>query len=377
MNIILIILLFVLLIFPHELGHFVMAKLCNVQVNEFALGMGPAIWQKKWGETLYSIRLIPIGGYCKMEGEDFKEDTLEETDHSKDNKDIKNQKNSDTGNLVIDGANLDSEIYNSNIDSKIDEKYNPRSFNNKAWWQKILVLVAGAMMNVLIAMIMITAAIGITGYGSNIVATVEPGSPAAKAGISPNERIVKINNQKIEYISDVQKIVNKEKSYKVELEKGDKKIVKNITPIKTKEGYYLLGIGAKLERNPLVIVEKGVVGTFTMIKKMAVAIGNLFTLKGLNNVSGPVAMVSIVNKAVNQGASYYLYLVGLISLNLAVFNLLPLPALDGGRILFVIIRKITGKAITDTMENTVHAIGMLLLFGLMILVTWKDIVKLF
>ncbi len=332
MNIILIILLFVMLIFPHELGHFIVAKLCKVQVNEFALGMGPCLIQKKKGETLYSLRLIPVGGYCQMEGEDTKENTG-----------------------------------------------NPRAFNNKKWWQKILVLLAGATMNVLIAFFVLTFAIGISGYGTNKIDKVMPNSPASIAQLETGDVITKIDDKKIEELSDIQKAMQGQASKSITVSRDGNTFVKEIKPkLDKKTGVYLVGITTSVDRNIITVIGKGTKATFSMMGNMIKSVKSLFTSKdAIKNVSGPVAIISIVNTAANQGASYYLYLLALISLNLAIFNLLPLPALDGGRIIFVIIRKITGKVITDKIESRVHLVGMLLLISLMIFVTFQDIMRLF
>ncbi|MCI5721906.1 MAG: site-2 protease family protein [Firmicutes bacterium] len=231
------IILFVLLIFPHELGHFLAAKAVGVKVNEFAFGMGPAVFQRQKGETMYSIRLIPIGGFCAMEGED-------------------------------------------------EESDDDRAFGNKPAWAKVAILIAGSAMNLLIAI---------------AVATIT---------------------------------------------------------------YHSLVIGWK--------------ATWYLGDLMLNSLGMLITGEvPMSDLSGPVGIIDLAGDTTTYGWTYFGNLVVLMSLNLAVINMLPLPALDGGRVLFVIIRKILGRRMTDEMEGKIHAIGIMLLFALIIFVTWNDIVRLF
>lgn len=248
-TIILMLILFALLIFPHELGHFFAAKACGVKVNEFAFGMGPTLFSHQGVETLYAVRAIPFGGFCRMEGED-------------------------------------TEVSESE-----------RAFGNRKWWQKIIILAAGAIMNIIVCIIALSIVTAII-IGVN--------SPAD----------------------------------------------------------FFEAIG------------HGVAGTGRMLKMILEAFGGLIVHPDKDAISGPVGIAGFVKQAGEQGVAGFLYLLAIISANLAVFNLLPLPALDGGRIIFVFIRLVTGKAITDKQEGLVHVIGMMLLLMLMIFATWNDIVKL-
>ncbi len=330
----LVILLFVLLIFPHELGHFVAAKACGVQVNEFAFGMGPKILKKQRGETLYSIRLVPIGGFCAMEGED--------TEESEDN---------------------------------------PRAFNNKKWWQKIIILVAGASMNILIAMIALTILAGVGGMPTNGIEQVTENGPAFSAGIMAGDKITKINGSEINSWADVTNAfsdnIDEKAILSITVERGGETKTFEVTPQKGDDGRYIIGIHSKVSHNIFKAAGTGITGTFKLFGAMFTAIRQMFASGDvLNQVSGPVGVVKIVDDSVQYGFLFYTYIVALISVNLALFNLLPLPALDGGRIIFVIIRKITGRAISDKIEARVHAIGMMLLILLAVIVTGNDILRL-
>ncbi len=334
LTVVLVIVLFVLLIFPHELGHFLVAKACGVQVNEFAFGMGPAIFKHQGKETLYSIRLVPIGGFTELEGED-----TEEADD------------------------------------------NPRAFNNKKWWQKILVLIAGAGMNILIAAVVLTIFVGISGFVTNTLELVTPGGPAEAAGIMAGDTIVAVGDTETAEWADVTDALaaylEKGETVSVTVERGGETLSFDLTPVKNDEGRYVVGIQAKVTHDLIRSVGYGVRATgrvFVLILQGFVQIfkeGNV-----LENVSGPVGMVQLVDETRDYGFSYFLYLVALVSVNLAIFNLLPFPALDGGRIIFVIIRQITGKAISDTVEARVHAVGMALLLVLAAVVACNDVLRL-
>lgn len=329
LTVILALVLFLFLIFPHELGHFMMARAVGVKVNEFAFGMGPAVWQKQGRETLYSIRIFPVGGFCAMEGEN------EESDH--------------------EGA-----------------------FNNKPWWAKILVLIAGAAMNVLIAVVVMSVIILISGTATTTVDKVENGSPAQIAGLKQGDKIEYISGKKIEGWNNISKFIgNKGKKIEIKVSRNGKYETFKINPRKEKDRY-VIGITPVIEKSPSKAIIGGFKSTWYITRQMYKSLGMLASGNvAMKDVSGPVGMIGLVHQSAARGLISFFYLVALISLNLAIFNLLPLPALDGGRIIFVIIRMITGKAITDKQEAMVHGAGMVLLLSLMVFVTWNDIIKLF
>ena len=324
------IILFVLLIFPHELGHFLVAKAVGVKVNEFAFGMGPALFQKEKGETLYSIRLIPVGGYCAMEGEN-------------------------------------------------EESENPRSFNNKPGWAKISVLAAGAVMNVLIAILALSLLAGVVGTATTTIKDVEPGSPAYVAGLESGDKVVRVNETEIEEWNQIGSVIAETPDAITITVKRDGEIMTmNSVAAKKEEDRYIVGITTKISHSPIKALEVGTEATWNMTK---ILVRSLFMLISgdvpASDLAGPVGIVSMVNDTTNYGWYSFVSLIAMMSLNLAMLNLLPLPALDGGRILFVFIRKITGKMITDDMEGRVHGIGLMLLFAVLIFATWNDIVRLF
>ncbi len=331
MTIIIAIIMICILIFIHELGHFLAAKACGVKVNEFALGMGPKLLKKQKGETLYTLRAIPIGGFCAMEGED------EESD---------------------------------------DE----RAFNNKSAGKKAFILVAGAGMNFILALILMIVVTYNMGFATLTVGKVVDGSPAQKAGIMAGDELVSVNGTKLDEWNDFTQIVSADKEHEaldITIKRGSEEMTFVATPKKDEEsGRYIVGIATEREKSTFKSIVNGPKETINMTKSMYVVLKQLVTGEvSTKDLSGPVGIVYMVDQSASQGLMTFLYFMAMMSLNLAVINLLPFPALDGGRIIFLIIRKVTGKAITDRTEAVVHMIGMLLLLLLMVYVTWNDIAK--
>lgn len=337
------ILLFCVMIFPHELGHFIVAKRCGVKVNEFAFGMGPVIWKKQKGETLHTIRLFPVGGFCAMEGED--EDSEDE-----------------------------------------------RAFVNKKAWQKILILAAGSAMNVLCAVFIMCLIVGVRGFTSTTLGTVESGSPADLAGLMPKDKIVSMTTDKVYRIEDwsqISEVINGiEEGDKIEIEykRGSEIHSTSVTPILTEgvdsEGNtitrYVVGITCKASHNPIKAVIYGTQSTWNLTKLMFSSLGQLFSGQAsADDLTGPVGMVQMVSQTAEYGYWYYGFLTALICVNLAVINMLPFPALDGGRIIFVLYSAITGKKVSEKVEGTIHFVGLAMLMLLMVYVTVNDVGRIF
>lgn len=322
-----------ILIGPHEFGHFIVAKMCNVQVNEFAIGMGPALWKKKKGETQYSLRAIPIGGYNAMEGEDGSSD-------------------------------------------------NPRAFNNQTPLKKIAILLAGVTMNVLIALLVTIIAVSITGVPVNKIDSVSKDSPAAEAGLEAGDRIVAVDGVTTDSWTDVLEAIS---SY----QEGDKmEIVINrdgeessrfLTPRYNEETErYTIGIVAGTSKSPLVCIPYGVQYTKILNDSMLEGFSMMFSGKlTRKDVAGPIGLVKVVNETASYGIESFLILLALVSLNLALINMLPIPGLDGGKILFVLLKVISRGRITDDMEGKATVAGMLVLLLLFVLITTNDISNMF
>ena len=349
MSIILNILLFIVIlgfiIFIHEFGHFTWAKICGVYVYEFALGMGPKIFGFKGKETEYSLRAIPIGGYCQLAGEDIDDD------------DIK----------------------------KVPKK---RRLQSKTALQRFLIMFFGAGNNFISAFLILFFIALIWGATTMnpIITMVEKGSAAEKAGLEANDVITSINGHKVTTSDDISlylAVANPEKKTAIKVNRdGDNETIK-VKPTKIKvdgEETYKYGIGIQQEKEyGFVAALKYMVNkSKSLFKQMGITFGYLVTGGiRLNQLSGPVGIYSIVGEQAKTGLANILYLVAYLSINVGFINLLPLPAFDGGHILFIIIEKLRGKPVSPELENKIHTIGMILLLLLMLVVTVNDIIKLF
>lgn len=324
-------LLFALMIFPHELGHFLAAKSVGVKVNEFAFGMGPALLKKQGKETLYSLRLIPVGGYCAMEGED-------------------------------------------------EESEDQRGFSNKPAWAKIFILFSGAGMNILIAVLSLSIMLGTMGMATTTLGTVNEAMPAYEAGIREGDKITEVSGEAVDSWAEAVMAIREaeEKEVTITVERNGEAIDFDVTPVKGEDGKDIIGIQTRVSHNPIMALKAGAIGTKNLTVYMVGSLKDLITGKvPASNMAGPVGIINMASDTAKYGMTYFASLIALMSINLALINLLPFPALDGGRILFVLIRKVTGKRITEEMEGKIHTIGIMMLFGLMIFVTWNDIVRLF
>ena len=342
MGIILAILVFSLIVFIHELGHFLLAKMNKIRVDEFSIGMGPRLISKVKGETRYSWKLFPIGGSCMM-GEDDVDDMSE------------------------------------------------GSFNSKSVWARISVVAAGAIFNFILAFIFAVIIVGYTGYDKPIISGVVPGFSAEAEGMQAGDRIVRMNGKKINLWREVTYYNMFHPGETVELvyERDGKKHEVTIVPKQDEDGNYLLGVTSPKEykkANVLTAMQYGVyevkfwIATTLESLKMLVT-GNV----GVDQLSGPVGIVDVVDDTYQQSKAYGALVVLmqmlnigiLLSANLGVMNLLPLPALDGGRLVFLIIEAIRGKRVAPDKEGMVHFVGMMLLFALMVFVLFNDLKRIF
>lgn len=347
MSILFAIALFSLLIFLHELGHFVAAKLSGVRVNEFSMFMGPAIWKKQKGETLYSIRCIPIGGYCAMEGEDGGSD-------------------------------------------------DPRSFDRAAWWKRFIILAAGSFMNFLTGLVLL----GIF-YGPDqqfilpVVTQIEDGCTiAGEYGIQEGDRILELDGEKIYVYSDFQMILelNKGENHDlVLLRDGQRVELKDFAMVKrefpNEDGSTSLRFGFSFSLVPATFTEtvKYVWNSaLSMVQSVWLSLKMLISGQlGIRDVGGPVMIVQTMTQVAQDSSTVFYALMNLIyfgafiAINLAVMNLLPIPALDGGRIVCLLIttvvEAVTRKKIDPKYEGYLHGAGMILLLALMAVIMFKDI----
>ena len=322
------IVVFCVLIMVHELGHFFAAKLTGVQVNELSLGMGPKLFEHQGKETLYTLRLLPIGGFCAMEGED-------------------------------------------------EDSDNERAFNRKPAWARALVIVAGAAMNILLAVLILSCIAGSLGIATTELEIVQEGQPAYRAGIRPDDKIIEVNGEKVAFFVDVRALIHEsEDTVDLVVRRGNQKVYATI-PVEMSENGPVIGIGAKVTKNPLTALHYGSLATVEMGREMVKFIGQLFTGgSSVEELTGPVGIVNAIGQQAKLGFIYVANLAALISLNLGIMNMLPLPALDGGRLLFIIIHGITGKRVNEELEGKIHFVGMMLLLALMAYVLLQDVGRL-
>lgn len=347
MTVIFAFIIFSVLIFVHELGHFMTAKLCGVQVNEFSMFMGPALYKKQVGETLYSIRCIPIGGYCAMEGED------EDTD-------------------------------------------NPRSFQKAAWWKRLIILVAGSAMNFLTGLV-IYACLFLPAQDivvPEIVQFTDCCTFSAEGGLQLGDEIVSIDGEKVYNTGDVSTLLglNPTGVHDFVVRRGDSLITFTdfaMTHTHTDENgesyqHYGFGFGRAKKASfgeKIAYVWNLAIDNVRMVRlslKMLVT-GQV----GLKDMSGPVGIVSQMSEIAAESQTATIAVLNLLSvgaflaINLAVMNLLPIPALDGGRAVCLVLtaaaEAVTGKKIDPKYEGYLHGVGIIFLLGLMAVILFKDI----
>lgn len=342
MGIILAILIFSFIVFFHELGHFLLAKMNGVEVNEFAVGMGPAIYSREYKGTKYAVRIFPIGGFCAM-GED------DEATES------------------------------------------PNNFNNKSVWARISVIAAGPVFNFILAFIFSVILTAMVGYDKPVVSGVEEGYPAAEAGIRAGDTIVKMGGKRIHLFREVSVYNQFHQGEEVAVtyrRNGEEKTV-TLTPKEDKElGYERLGISSSgyEKANLLTALQYGVFVERFWINTTLESLKMLVTGKvGIDQLSGPVGIVDVVDDSYKESRSYgfmavlaqLLYIAILISANLGVMNLLPLPALDGGRLVFLFVEAVRRKRVPPEKEGYVHLVGIACLMILMVFVMFNDIRRVF
>ena len=375
---------FGIIILVHELGHFLMCKLMGVRVNEFAIGMGPKLLSFGKKETAYTLRLFPIGGFCAMEGEDEGAPTPSAIGGNAD------RAEDDGGEPALPD------------EEEVPAEPDPRAFPNKKGWRRILIVVAGAAMNLVLGYVLLVAYYGIftvpdasgkARFSSTIIASLPETAVSYQTGLRPGDEIVKIDGKRTVTDSDIVMIMQ-----------SDEDGIMDMTVRRAVDGkkktVLLKGVQFQLEvgengKNRLIYdfkvlgIEKTVWSTLVQAGKMEYSVatmiwrslGDLITGKyGINDLSGPVGTMDIIGDAVagantSEGMMTLIMLVVMITVNVGIFNLLPLPALDGGRLIFLLFEGIFRRPVPAKYEGMVHFIGLMLLLLLMVVVTFSDIWK--
>lgn len=341
MTLIYMILILGIIVFIHEFGHFLFAKKAGIYVYEFSLGMGPRLlkFNRKNDETEYSLRLLPIGGYVQMAGEEVE------------------------------------------VDTNIPENMRMQS---KSWMQKFLTIIAGIMFNFILSIVVFFIVGLVNGASQNkpYINYIEDGVNSNV--VSVGDRIVAVNGKKVIFtdllVLDVQLNSGKPLNLTVLNESGKRDVVLN--PIEVNENgkvsyKYGIGLGDEIKSGVLPSIGYAFSKFASLFFQMILVVFNLIVGKlGLSSMSGPIGIFNVVGESARAGLINIVYLIGFISLNVGFMNLLPIPALDGGRILFLIIEKIKGSSVDVKVENTIHTIGFALLMILMVVITFNDILKL-
>ncbi len=332
------------MIFIHEFGHFFTAKLSGVRVNEFAIGMGPALFRLKKKETQYSLRLFPIGGFCAMEGEE--EDSADE-----------------------------------------------RAFNNKPIWKRFLIVVMGAVMNILLGLCLMMILLGQQpAFNSTTISVFEKGSALEAAGLREGDVFVSVDHYRIYGDKDLSFALATADPESVDLEvrRGGKNLrFDNVRfHSRTLNGKKYVSLDfyvAPIRKNAGTLFAKSVRDTFSTVRSVWYSIIGLLTGKyGFNEMAGPIGAADAVGQAVSEGLresfllglNNVLYIMMIFTVNLGVFNLMPFPALDGGKLLFFLIEAVRRKPIEARYQGAVEAAGFFILIAFMLIVSYSDILRL-
>lgn len=343
--IIIAIVFFGMLVFFHELGHFIFAKLFKVKVDEFSMGMGPALFKFKKGETQYALRLLPIGGFVSMEGED-------------------------------------------------DESEDERAFCNKPAWQRFIIVAAGGIVNILMGLILVVVMLSTTEYvGTPVINYFTENSVSSQYGLEERDKIIKIDGKRVFSDLDLSFLMARSDDgvYDFVVERdGEKKELKGVKfdtmtkEVEGKEKLIVIYDFAIIGELPgfASVAKNSVLETLSLSRMVWVSLFDIITGRyGLSEISGPIGTVSFIAETVQANQSkpdlYDDYLLlALIAVNIGVFNLLPVPALDGGRLLFIFIEMVVRKPIPRKYEGWIHTVGFALLMLLMVVVCFSDIMKL-
>ncbi|MEI3610892.1 RIP metalloprotease RseP [Pseudogracilibacillus sp. SO30301A] len=415
------ILMFGLLVSVHEWGHLIFAKRAGMLAREFAIGFGPKIFSFTRNETLYTIRLLPIGGYVRVAGDDPEiielkpghHIGLEFNDEGKVNKIIVNNKDKHPNahlievesvdldhDLFIDGYNVGDEtnVQRFAVDRKaffiMDERETQiapydRQFASKTVGQRAMQLFAGPMMNFILAIIIFIIIGLVQGVPSErVIGEVQPNSPAEEAGIQPGDEIIQVEDSSVTTWQDFTSIIQASAGQEVDIIVKRNNQTESLTVIpkevkiedidEEEVRIGQVGVLPAYEKSFVKTLKHGFLQTFETTKLILTNLLMLVTGQlSIEMLSGPVGIYDVTNQVVQTGFMNYLMWTAMLSINLGIINLVPLPALDGGRLLFIGIEAVRGKPIAPEKEGFVHVIGFALLMLLMIVVTWNDIQRLF
>lgn len=411
------ILIFGALVFFHELGHLIFAKRAGILCREFAIGFGPKVFSLKRNETVYTIRLLPIGGFVRMAGEDPEMIEVKPgyhvglllNDEGKVEKIIINNKDQhpDAKIVEVEQADIEHNMYISGYEQGEDERLQrfdisstayfvvdneevqiapyDRQFASKSLGQRTIAIIAGPLMNFVLAFVVLFALGFIQGAPINepVLGELTSDGSAIEAGLEKGDVVKSIAGQSVDEWEDVVKIIraNPENELPIVVERNGETLQLNVIPEEKKVGEEtigLIGVYSPVEKTFFGSLKFGAVETFQWTKEIIFSLGKLITGQfSIEMLSGPVGIYDMTDKIAQTGITNLLNWTALLSINLGIMNLLPIPALDGGRLLFFAIEAVRGKPIDRQKEGIVHFIGFALLMLLMLVVTWNDIQRFF
>lgn len=411
------IIIFGSIVFFHELGHFIFAKKAGIMVREFAIGMGPKIFGMTKGETIYTLRLLPIGGYVRMAGEDMDSVELQPGFrlgiHVNNDNEIdqivlnQNKQFPDMLFLEVEKSDLTKEMFiegydeedrpvrykiarNAVINENGKETYiapYDRQFGSKTVGQRSLAIFAGPLFNFILSFfifLLLGLLQGVPTY-EPVITTVVADSPAAQAGMKDGDLVTKINGNPISTWDELSEEVKVSPDKKLDftVDRKGETLEFTMTPKSVESGKEKVGqIGVQyispLEKNPIKAVAFGAEQTYDWTKRIFTLLGSLITGKfSIDDLSGPVGIYKATEEVAQYGVYNLMHWAAILSINLGIMNLLPLPALDGGRLLFFLFEAVRGKPVDKQKEGMVHFVGIMLLMVLMVVVTWNDIQRFF
>ena len=358
----------------HEFGHFTVAKLCGIQVNEFSIGMGPVLWKKNHKGTQYSLRVLPVGGFVALEGEESPESQQAEANHAaqEDN---------------FSASEHDFHILNTESDGEVQKKLTGVPLNEAPVWQRALVMVAGAVMNFVLGFVVLVFLIAAQNepITSKTIYAIQDGALCGQTGLQAGDKVLAVNGRRCFVANDILYELVRTQSYSADftvLRNGQKVHLPRVQfdTWQDEKGETHMSIGFSvygLEKTPGNVLREA--GNSVLYYGRIVFTSLVDLVRGresINNLSGPVGIVSAIGQAASYGWQDLLELLALITVNLGILNLLPFPALDGGKVVFLVIEGVTGHAVPEKLQSMLTLATFGLLFGLMIFATYNDILRL-
>ena len=345
----------------HEFGHFTVAKLCGIQVNEFSIGMGPVLWKKIYKGTQYSLRALPVGGYVALEGE--------ESPESQQAEEARDEREAEDENPVP------------------PEQRTGIPLNEAPVWQRVLVMVAGAFMNFVLGFVVLVILVAAQegAITSKTIYSIENDALCGQTGLQAGDEIVAVNGRRCFVANDILYELVRTEAYRARftVKRDGQKVELPDVQFDTwqdEDGQTHMTLGFTvygIKKTPLNVLKEAWNSTLYYGRIVFTSLEDLVRgRESINNLSGPVGIVTAIGQAASYGWQDLLELLALITINLGVFNLLPFPALDGGKVVFLIIEGVTGHAVPEKLQGTLTIAAFALLFGLMLFATYNDIIRL-